>query len=116
MTTINAVFHVDQNDRATFQLALSNIKNLLSELGELDVSAELVANGEGIRLLLDKDNDLKQSINDLAAKGVRLLACEKAMKRYEVERPMLLARVTTIPAGVVQLVKRQHEGWAYVKP
>jgi uncharacterized protein len=115
MAKTKAIFHVDLRDKAILRLAFANIRNLLTELGENEVSAELVANGEAVKFFVSEYNDLEDPINELASKGVRMLACEKAMKKYEVDKSDLLSCVSTIPAGVVQLVKRQEEGWSYVK-
>jgi len=114
MAITKAIFHADLGDKAILRLTFANIRNLLTELGD-EVSAELVANREAVKFFISENNDMEDPINELSSKGVRMLACEKAMKKYEVDKSDLLSCVSTIPAGVVQLVKRQEEGWSYIK-
>lgn len=45
MKRYRAIFHLAEKDRAS--LALNNIRNLLAELGDDQVEAELLANSEG---------------------------------------------------------------------
>jgi intracellular sulfur oxidation DsrE/DsrF family protein len=37
------------------------------------------------------------------------------MKRYQVDVSQLIPGVTTVPDGILQIIKRQAEGWGYIK-
>jgi len=47
--------------------------------------------------------------------NVKFSVCEVALKRLNVGKDELLAGVGTVPDGIYEIVKRQHEGWGYIK-
>lgn len=116
MEKCRAVFHLDEGGRARAGLALTNIENLLADLGENSVEVELVANGEGILALLKSPNLHGAKVDALAGKGVRFVACANALRQMGLTKEALLDAVEVVPAGVVELVRKQAEGWAYIRP
>ena len=50
------------------------------------------------------------------AAGVSVVACENTMKNQNITREDMLPRIGYVEAGVVQLMKRQQQGWAYIRP
>ena len=50
------------------------------------------------------------------AAGVSVVACEITMKAQKITRDDMLPKISYVPAGVVQLMQRQKEGYAYVRP
>jgi intracellular sulfur oxidation DsrE/DsrF family protein len=53
---------------------------------------------------------------DALAEGVSVVACENTMKNQKVTREDMLPRIGYVESGVVQLMKRQREGYAYNRP
>jgi intracellular sulfur oxidation DsrE/DsrF family protein len=43
------------------------------------------------------------------------VACENAMRAHHILSSDLLSGVTTVPSGIVELVRKQEAGYAYVK-
>jgi uncharacterized protein len=41
-------------------------------------------------------------------------ACEVSMRRQKLTRDEMLPNLGYVPAGLVQIIKRQREGWAYI--
>lgn len=115
MGEYRVLFHLDECGRAKAGLALTNIENLLSDLSD-NVEVELVANAEGIQALLKVGNPLVPRLEGLATKGVRLVACANALRAAGVDKDALLAQVEVVPSGVGELVRKQAEGWAYIRP
>lgn len=114
---IKAVFHVDQNDEAVFNLALTNIVNFLAKVPPEKSDIVLVVNGPGVKLLpSEKITVFIDKINQLAESGVRMQACGNALKAMDIRPDALNEHWAVIPAGVVQVIQLQHEGYAYVKP
>lgn len=66
-------------------------------------------------LVVAADNPLAEQLKTLSTGGVRFRACENTMRRMKVAPAALLPFVTTVDSGVAQLVRRQIEGWAYIK-
>ena len=54
-------------------------------------------------------------IRKLASPHVRFVACRNAMAAQHLTAADLAPGVTVVPFGIVELVRRQEQGWAYVK-
>jgi len=116
MEKYRVVFHLDEGGKAKGELVFKNIENLIADLGEGNVEVELVANAEGITSLLRSPNLHGELVQRLVAKGVRFVACANALRQMGLEKKELLDPVEIVSAGVAELVKRQAQGWAYVRP
>lgn len=116
MPDYRVVFHLDEAEKAQVQLVLNNIKNLIVDVGRKSVEIELVANGPGVLALLKTPNLHGEDVDRLAGLGVRFLACANSMDVRGVSEETLLDAVEVVPAGITVLVKRQAQGWAYVRP
>jgi hypothetical protein len=93
---------------------LNNINNLLSDLK--DVEVELVAYAQGVMLYLPDENPYQARIEALQEKGVDLLVCNNSLRSLNLKPADLLERVRVVPSGVGELVKKQQEGWIYIRP
>lgn len=111
-----AIFHIDESDR--WRLTLGNVENLLNAAGSSPVKAEVLANGGAVLqyVFSSHPNEIAQKMTFLHRRGVTFAACRNAMKAYHLEPEDLLAFVTTVPAGVMELVQKQAGGYAYIKP
>ena len=49
-------------------------------------------------------------------KGVKFVACNNALNIFDIKKENVIHFVGIVPAGVVELVKKQREGYAYIKP
>lgn len=116
MDTYRVVFHIDEGAVARANMVLHNIENLMNDLGEETVEVALVANGEGVRALLRSANVHKRQISKLAQRGVQFLACRNSLRFMGLGKDDLLDAVTIVSAGVTELVKKQADGWAYIRP
>lgn len=109
------VFQVSDNDPAKWNLALNNARNVQVDLGMDNVEVEIVAYGPGLPML-KADSAVAARIASATSQGVGILACENTMKNTKVERAQILPGVKFVDAGVVHIMKRQREGWSYVRP
>ena len=109
------VFQVSDADPAKWNLALNNARNVQADLGKDNVAIEIVAYGPGIGML-KMDSVVATRIADAMTGGVSVVACENTMKNQKVAREDMLPKIGYVEAGVVQLMKRQREGFAYVRP
>ncbi|HQZ46369.1 MAG TPA: DsrE family protein [Usitatibacteraceae bacterium] len=109
------VIQVSDNDPAKWNLALNNARNVQVDLGMDNVDVEIVAYGPGLPML-KADSKVAQRLDSAIKQGVGLMACENTMKNTKVERSEIQPGVKFVDAGVVHLMKRQREGWSYVRP
>jgi intracellular sulfur oxidation DsrE/DsrF family protein len=109
------VIQVSDNDSGKWNLALNNARNLQTALGKDNVDIELVAYGPGIAML-KADSLVGNRIEDAGKDGVRVVACENTMKNQKLVKDDMLRGIAYAPAGVVQIMERQKQGWSYIRP
>ncbi|MBI5255845.1 MAG: DsrE family protein [Burkholderiales bacterium] len=109
------VFQVSEADPAKWNLTLNNARNVQQSLGADKVAIEVVAYGPGIDML-KLESAAGARVAEAMSNGVAMVACENTMKSRKVGREDMLAGIGYVPAGVVQLMQRQKEGYAYVRP
>ncbi len=109
------VVQVSEADPARWNLVLNNVRNLQDELGADKVTVEIVAYGPGIGML-KLDAATNSRVTDAIKAGVAVQACENTMRNQKLERADMHPNVTYVPAGVVQIIRRQQAGWAYLRP
>ena len=108
--------HVDLPDEARFVMALGNIGNYLAALPGETCRIVLLANGGAAKFLARKDTGQTEAIEKLAEAGVSFRVCANAMKKVPITKEDLLPCAEVVPAGVVEIVRLQREGFAYIKP
>jgi intracellular sulfur oxidation DsrE/DsrF family protein len=109
------VLQVSDNDPAKWNLALNNARNIQQDLGAGKVDVEIVAYGPGLNML-KMDSAVAPRLAGALDGNVRLLACENTMRNTKVTKDDLYGGIGFVQAGVTHLMKRQKEGWAYIRP
>jgi intracellular sulfur oxidation DsrE/DsrF family protein len=109
------VIHVSDNDPAKWNLALNNARNIQADLGASNVEIELVAYGPGIGML-KAESVVANRIGEALKSNTHVVACENTMAAQKLTPPDMLTGIGYVPSGVVELIKRQREGWAYLRP
>jgi intracellular sulfur oxidation DsrE/DsrF family protein len=109
------IFQVSDNDPARWQLALNNARNVQTDLGKDKVQIEIVAYGPGIEML-KAESKVAGGLAGALDSSVGLIACENTMHNTKVTRDDMYAGISYVQAGVTHIMKRQREGWAYIRP
>ena len=109
------VMQVSDNDPARWNLALNNAKNIQVDLGAANVDVELVAYGPGIGML-KSDSVVGSRIAEALGAGVKVVACDNTMRGQKLAKDDMLAGIGYVGAGVVEIMQRQQQGWAYLRP
>lgn len=109
------VMQVSDNDPAKWNLALNNAKNLQADLGASNVDVEIVAYGPGINML-KADSAVAGRVGEALGAGVAIVACENTMRGQKLAKEDMLPKVGYVNAGVVELMQKQQQGWAYIRP
>jgi intracellular sulfur oxidation DsrE/DsrF family protein len=109
------VFQVSDADPAKWNLALNNARNVQQDLGSDKVTIEIVAYGPGIGML-KLDSVAGARVAEAMASGMSVVACENTMRNQKITREDMLPKIGYVGAGVVQLMARQKEGYAYIRP
>ena len=109
------VIQMSDNDPAKWNLALNNAKNLQDDVGAAHVDIEIVAYGPGINML-KMDSPVGARIAEAGKANIKVLACENTMRGQKLTKDDMLAGIAYVPAGVSEIMKKQNEGWAYLRP
>ena len=131
---VKVVYHADFSDPRRFSAMLTSINNMVNyyenEMIEYDVRIVFVA--YGIRFVTDdklantpfvedkklaaRRENLKGRLSSLhEVKEVKLELCDVTRSQVRLDPDKLYEGVTSVPSGVVQLAKLQHDGFAYIK-
>lgn len=108
------LFAMTSPEEADWQLTLNNIRNLIGGMAPEPVEVEVVAYGPGIAFL-KKDGVNAADIQKLESPHVHFVACGNAMRKQHLEASDLVAGSEVVPAGIVEVVKKQEQGWSYIK-
>jgi uncharacterized protein len=109
------VLQVSDNDPAKWNLALNNARNIQQDLGKDNVEVEIVAYGPGLGML-KAESKVADRLAQALDNKVGLMACENTMRNTKVGRDDMYGGISYVDAGVVHIMKRQRDGWAYVRP
>jgi len=99
---------------------LGNITNLFAALGNNTVDAIVLGNGNSVAVYEDL-HKIKE-MSELSKKGARFRVCKNSLNKLKREGKISITEselpdfVEIVPAGIVEVIRAQHEGYAYVKP
>jgi uncharacterized protein len=109
-----ALFQVTDDDPARWNLVLGNMANLREGVGSEGAEIELVAFGPGLKML-KTDSPVKERVAQALKSGVRINACQNTMHAMKLTPADMLPDIGYVPAGVVEVMRRQQQGWAYIR-
>ncbi len=118
MKKMKLLLHVSDNDR--WSIALGNAINFIKDIGEDNADVVIVANGGAAASYAYSDKI--ETMDVLADKGVQFKACRNSLKKLCAEGSVCVNEkelppfVKVVSAGISEIVRKQKEGYAYVKP
>lgn len=115
MSNFNLVLHVDKED-GSLPVALKNAVNYATALQGQPFMMILVANSKAARLFKAEHSEIKDALEKACSMGLSVRVCANAMKDHGITAEELYPQCSVVPAGIVEIVKLQQEGFAYIKP
>lgn len=112
---LRIVFQVSDAEVAKWNLALNTVRNVQTEFPDDPTELEIVAFGPGIGMLKG-DSPISARVAEALKNGVKVVACENTMKSMKLAYADMLPTIGYVPAGVVEIARRQQQGFAYIKP
>lgn len=106
---------MSDDDVKKWNLVLNNAKNVQQDLGAANVDIEIVAFGPGINML-KFDSVVNARVDEALTAGVKIFGCENTLNSLKLSKSDMMTRIGFVPAGVVELIKKQGEGYAYIRP
>ena len=109
------VIQVSDADTGKWNLALNNARNVQQAYGADKVDIEIVTYGPGIGML-KMDSVIANRIDESKQSGISIVACQNTMKNMKLTNDDMLPNTSYVPSGVVEIMKKQHEGYVYLRP
>ena len=116
---LKMIIEVDYAKPARWGLAIANIKNVMAAFGDnsFKYKIELVVFGPGLKMLMKKfDKKNEAVLQSLVSYGLKLRACHNTMMKAHVTKDALFPFVKVVPAGVVEIARKEMQGYAFLKP
>lgn len=116
------LFHVSDGHADHLKNVLDDVEELMQHyrLSHQKARVEVITNGEGLSLLLAGISPYAERIQKMQKEyhDLTFVACQNTIDRYQQElgfTAKLLPGVVVIDSGVAQIMRRQHQGWAYIQ-
>lgn len=109
------VIQVSDNDPKRWSLALNNAQNVQDDFGRDKVRIEIVAYGPGIDML-KFESVVGPRVDEVIHSGIRVAACQTTMRNQHLSKDDMLPNLTYVKSGVPELMKRQEQGYSYIRP
>jgi intracellular sulfur oxidation DsrE/DsrF family protein len=108
------VFDLTSKDSTDHQMAIRWVNEVMQ--ADPNAQTEIVLYGKSLDMVVKGKSSVAPQIMKLVQnKNTAIRVCAVAMKNNHVEASQLLPGVLTVPDGIYELVKKQHQGWGYIK-
>ena len=109
------VVQVSDGDAARWNMTLNNIANVQADVGADKLDVVLVAYGPGIGMLRAEALSANR-VSDAIKRGVKVVACENTLATLKVSKADMHPEIGYVPAGAAEIMRRQQQGYAYLRP
>lgn len=107
------IFQLTSGDTTAHKQLMKQFNNILSISPTTKI--EVVCHGAGLDMLVLGKTIIEDKIKQLTEKGVVFNACEFSMKERKVDRSQIIPVAGFVPAGIIEIVTKQEQGWSYIK-
>ena len=110
------IFHL--NDEEKSGNVLTNVENIFKDMEDAgeDINIEILAHSSGVNIFKKASEDYKDRIDSLLDKGVDIAVCNNTLKANNLTKEDFIEKSRVVPSGVGEIVRKQQQGWAYVRP
>lgn len=109
------VFQVVSDGDEQWDAVLGNVENMREALGPQNTVVAVITHGKGLGMVIVANNKHAERMKKLSEGGVSFVACENTMRKKKVTKDQMLPFVTTVDSGVAEVVRKQEQGWSYIK-
>ena len=111
------ILQVSEDSVDKLNLALNNAKNAQNAFGPDNIEIEIVVFGGGIQTLkYYTPTPIAEKLKQATYSGVRVVACENALRAAKLRPSDLLREVRYVPSGIAEIVEKATQGWVYISP
>lgn len=110
---LRIVWDMSARDTAEHSAIFRQVNNVLT--ADPAARIEVVFHGNAIWVLTKDSSIHAQRIQKDLQRGVIFAACNNSMRRLKVDASQLLPGITIVPVAMIELARKQQEGWSYLK-
>jgi intracellular sulfur oxidation DsrE/DsrF family protein len=110
---LSVVWDLSSADTTVQAAVFRQINNAKAQVSDLQV--EVVFHGQAILAVLNDSLQFASRVKMAKEKGVNLAVCNNSLKRLKIDPSKLMPETTIVPSAVVELIKKQADGWSYLK-
>ncbi len=107
------IWEISSQDTAVQSTLFRQMNNVLKE--SPDTKIEVVFHGGSITGLVQGSSFFTGKVQEFQQRGVVFAACNNSLRRYNIDPSKVLPGVVVVPVAILELVKKQEEGWSYIK-
>jgi intracellular sulfur oxidation DsrE/DsrF family protein len=108
------VFQLTEPQGPAWDMLIAHVQNMQAAFAKDGSEIEVVFFGPGLSMLLKKNTAQEAQLKKLADSGVKLAACQNAMRFMNVKTEDLFPFAIEVDSGVAELARKQEAGWAYI--
>jgi intracellular sulfur oxidation DsrE/DsrF family protein len=110
---LSVVWDLSSADTTIQAAVFRQINNARAQVPDLQV--EVVFHGQAVLAVLNDSLQFASRVKLAKEKGVTLAVCNNSLKRLKIDPSKLMPETTVVPSAVVELIKKQADGWSYLK-
>jgi intracellular sulfur oxidation DsrE/DsrF family protein len=110
---LSVVWDLSSADTVVQAAVFRQINNAKTQVPDLQV--EVVFHGQAILAVINDSTQFAARVKVAKEKGVTLAVCNNSLKRLKIDPSKLMPETTVVPSAVVELIKKQADGWSYLK-
>ncbi len=107
------IMHLQSSDTLVYKSIVNQIGNIKKELP--DAQIEVVCHGPGLEFLRKDKAFYVNKIHRMNLSQVSFVGCEYTMQQRNYKKEDLVPYASTVPYGLVEIIKKQQADWIYVK-
>lgn len=107
------VWDLSSTDTTSQAAVFRQINNARVEIPDLEI--EVVFHGQAVLAMMKDSSQFTERIKIAKAKGVTLAVCNNSLRRLKIDPSQIKPEGTVVPSAVAELIKKQTDGWSYLK-
>ena len=110
---LSVVWDLSSADTTVQAAVFRQINNAKAQVPDLQI--EVVFHGQAVFAVMNDSLQFASRVKLAKEKGVTLAVCNNSLKRLKIDPSRLMPETTVVPSAVVELIKKQADGWSYLK-
>ncbi|MFM6924880.1 MAG: DsrE family protein [Ferruginibacter sp.] len=107
------IWEMASGDTAQQRVLYNQVNNVLTE--EPDTKIEVVFHSHAVYAMLKDTGYFKTQINALYKQGVVFAVCNNSLRKRNIDKSRVIPEAVIVPVAILEIVKKQEEGRAYIK-